>query len=68
MNAPVDNALYANKAKELWDGMDANEQAGVRFGLFPYAKMIQAEKEGYNGRQLTVALMEHASANGGMRA
>lgn len=56
------------KAQEIWDGMDQNEQAGVRFGLFPAGKMQAAEVEGYNGKDLCVALMDVAKENGGMRA
>jgi PRTRC genetic system protein C len=56
------------KAQEIWDGMDKNEKAGVRFGMFPYEKMMAAEKLGYKGKDLAVALMDCAKADGGMRA
>ena len=53
------------KAAEIWQAMDENEKTGVRFGMFPYRKMMEVEKEGFNGRELSVALMSQA---GGMRA
>jgi len=56
------------KAQEIWDGMDDNERTGVRFGMFPAGKMAEAEKEGYKGKELCVALMDVAKQNGGMRA
>lgn len=48
--------------------MDKNEQTGVRFGMFPAGKMQEAEAEGYNGKDLAVALMDCATNDGGMRA
>lgn len=63
-----DDSNYATKAKILWDGMDKNEKAVVRFGMFPHQKMMDSEKEGYNGQQLAVALIQCAKADGGMRA
>jgi hypothetical protein len=56
------------KAKLIWRDMDKNEQTGVRFGLFPAGKMQDAEREGYDGRELAVALMDCAKEDGGMRA
>jgi len=56
------------KAQEIWGGMDENERTGVRFGMFPLGKMETAEKEGYNGKDLCVALMDVAKQNEGMRA
>lgn len=56
------------KAAELWAGFTENEQAGVRFGLFPAHAMKRAEQEGYDGRLLSLAMMDVASKNGGMRA
>ena len=56
------------KAKELWEAMDSNERHGIRFGMFPARTMRDAEMEGYDSRRLTIALMDVASANGGMRA
>lgn len=56
------------KAVELWTSFDKNQRAGVRFGMFPYAIMHAAELEGYNGRDLAVALCDCAKADGGMRA
>lgn len=48
------------KAEELWMIMDKNQKAGVRFGLFPADVMQKAETEGYNGKDLCVALMDCA--------
>jgi len=56
------------KATELWATFDQNEQFGVRFGMFPAKKMQEAEREGFDGRELCVALMAVADKNGGMRA
>ena len=58
----------AEKAQDIWNAMDKNAQTGVRFGLFPAPVMQAAETEGYNGRDLAVALMDVAQQNGGMRA
>ena len=58
----------ATKAKEIWADMTKNEQFGVRFGMFPQEKMENAEKEGYRGKELAVALLQVAKDNGGMIA
>lgn len=63
-----DVAMYVSKAQTLWAEMNENEKAVVRFGMFPHDKMIEAEKEGFKGQQLAVALMNCAKADGGMRA
>jgi len=55
------------KAAEVWQGMDKNEKTGVRFGMFPQAKMEAAKAEGFDGHKLVCALMDQAQANGGMR-
>jgi hypothetical protein len=61
----------------LWAGFDKNERTGVRFGMFPFGKMTAAEKELQaefpsarrdSARLLSVALMECARCDGGMRA
>lgn len=59
---------YVNKAYQMWEAFDDNDKAGVRFGMFPFGKMQAAEKEGYDGQKLCVALMSVATQNGGMRA
>ncbi|MCL4682398.1 MAG: hypothetical protein KJZ92_14150 [Rhodocyclaceae bacterium] len=64
----MDQAAYTAKAAEMWEQFDKNERTGVRFGMFPAKKMQAAEKEGYGGKDLAVALMNVASSNGGMRA
>lgn len=56
------------KAADIWAAMDRNERHGVRFGLFPALKMNEAEREGFNGRLLCIALMNCAEKDGGMRA
>lgn len=63
-----EKAQITAKAKLLWHEMDANERTGVRFGLFPAIKMQVAESEGFNGRELCIALMDCAKSDGGMRA
>jgi len=52
----------------MWDRFDSNEKHGVRFGLFPAREMQEAEAEGYNFRDISVALMDIAARDGGMRA
>ena len=60
--------FWSDKAKEIWADMTRNEQFGVRFGMFPLKRMEEAEKEGYRGKELAVALMQVAKENGGMIA
>jgi hypothetical protein len=64
----MSNATYQKKAQEVWDSMDKNQRTGVRIGLFPAEVMKEAEAEGYQGKELCVALMEVAERNGGMIA
>lgn len=52
------------RAQQLWDGMDSNEQTGVRFGMFP----VRVLDEPFDQHQLALGLMDCAKANGGMRA
>ena len=59
---------YLTKAREIWGNMDENEHTAVRIGMFPAEKMQAAEAEGYNGKDLAVALMDVAKKNGGMIA
>lgn len=59
---------YASQAAIMWHDFDINEKTGVRFGMFPHAKMQQAAAEGFDGKKLCVALMEIANRDGGMRA
>ena len=54
------------KAEQMWKEMNASEKHGVRFGLFPAAKMKAAEDEGHDGHAITLALMDCASKDGGM--
>lgn len=46
------------KARELWDRFTENARAAVRIGVFPAEAMAAAEKEGFTGQQLAVALMD----------
>lgn len=66
--AHPDDAMHTTKAQTLWAEMNEDEKAVVRFGMLPHDKMIEAEKEGFKGQQLAVALMKCAKADGGMRA
>ena len=59
---------YEAKAAELWNTFDANNRAGVRFGLFPFDIMTAAEAEGYKGQPLSVALMDYAENHDPMRS
>lgn len=56
------------KAALMWEAMDENERAGVRFGMFPLRKMKEAEAEGFGTHPLVCALMDCAKRDGGMRA
>lgn len=57
------------KAAIMWhQDFTDNERAAVRIGMFPYHAMMQAEKEGHDGRELSVALMDEAKKHGGMIA
>lgn len=53
------------KARRMWSEFDVNEKTGVRVGMFPAAKMRQAEEEGYDSSLLVPALMECADRDGG---
>jgi hypothetical protein len=55
------------KAAQIWASFDKNEKAGIRFGLFPAATMRMAEAEGFDQKDLCVALMDCAKNDGGMR-
>lgn len=59
---------HAAKAAQLWLSFDQNQRAGVRIGMFPAGPMLAADREGYDGRLLAVALMEQAEKDGGMIA
>lgn len=72
MNADADKKalklMAFNKAQELWAGMTPSERTGIRFGMFPAAKMQEATEQGHDSRMLTVALMDCAARDGGMQA
>jgi hypothetical protein len=63
----LDRLAHRAKAAELWASFTTNEKNLVRFGMFPAEKMRTAELD-YDGHLLTVALMDCAKADGGMRA
>lgn len=52
---PVDD-----KAAEIWSKLTENEKAGVRVGMFPSGLMIEAANDGYNGKDLAVALIKQS--------
>lgn len=54
------------KAQTIWDGWGKNERAMVSFGMFNHTEMEAAEAEGYNGKDLAVALMDITKENGKM--
>ena len=56
------------KAEQMWATMTKNEKVGVRFGMFPAAKMQAAVSEGHDSKEISVALMNCAEKDGGMRA
>lgn len=64
----LERAEAAQAAQQIWNGMTSNEKAGVRFGLFPAAKMQDGSVSHIDGRLLAVALMECAQRTGGMIA
>jgi hypothetical protein len=56
------------RAAAIWASLDDNEKHGIRFGLFPATKMRDIERDGFRLHDVTVALMDEAKRNGGMRA
>lgn len=61
-------AMAVLKAQEIWAVMDKSQKTLVRFGMFPADVMQAATAEGHDSRELSVALMDCASRDGGMRA
>lgn len=62
-------AIAASWAAARWPLLTKNEQSMIRFGLFPHAVMTAGEQlTGCTGRELAIAMMDQAKANGGMRA
>ena len=39
-----DKLMTANKAREMWVAMNVNDRAGIRFGMFPFAKDDRGRK------------------------
>lgn len=60
--------MCTQEALRLWDTFTENEKTAVRFGMFPREPMEEATKKGFDARMLSVAMMDVASKNGGMRA
>ena len=56
------------KAKAIWSALDANGKTIIRFGMFPNDEMQKAIKEGFDQHALCIALMDCATADGGMRS
>ena len=52
---------YEAKAAELWAAFDDNAKFGCKFGMFPAEQMFAAERDGYTGRPLVLALMDKAA-------
>jgi predicted RNA methylase len=51
------------KAAAMWGAFSESERAGARVGLFPRGPMEQAEREGFDGKELSVALMRQAATH-----
>ena len=51
------------KAQMIWGQMNQSQRTGVRIGLFPADVIKAAEGEGYNEKDLCVALMDCAKNN-----
>lgn len=49
---------YKAKASLLYLTLNKSQRAGIRMGLFPAEVMAEALAEGFEGRRLTIALME----------
>jgi len=60
--------MIKSMARAMWDSFSDNDKAAVRFGMMPAAPMASAMKLGFNVRDLSVAIMSVAKANGGMVA
>jgi hypothetical protein len=60
MTTPTANE-YEVKADELWESFDDNAKFGCKFGMFPADPMMAAERDGYTGRPLVLALMNKAA-------
>ncbi len=54
-----------DKARSIWSNMDDVERDLAKAGLFPHEKMVVAQAEGFNGRELAIALMQCAKGEGG---
>jgi len=72
----AEKEVVKNKAKEAWAKANKNQKVGIRFGMTdmallrasgydPYTKDKHEQDEQH---QFTLALMECATADGGMRA
>src|SRR5262249_26243069 len=68
MTANDQKAQCAAKAAALWRAFTDSQKGGARIGVFPHEEMAAAAKEGYDGRELAVALMDRARVDGGLSA
>jgi hypothetical protein len=48
----------AERAEQVWEGLNGSERLGVRFGMFPAEVMKTVESEGYDMKEFAVALMK----------
>jgi len=58
----------AEAARAAWEGMDDNAKHGIRFGLFPAELMRELETQGFKSQEISLALIDCANRDGGMRA
>ncbi len=54
------------KARQIWERMDETQRTSFRLGRFPAEVMQEAEAEGYNSKEMCVALVQIAIKKGGM--
>jgi len=61
-------AQHRAKAEVIWAAMDKNQKTMVRIGMFPAGVMKEVAAEGFDSHKIVCALMDVATANGGMIA
>jgi hypothetical protein len=64
---PYDDLAHAGRAYAIWQQMSEDERNGVSFGIYPSDRMVRSEAEGFGRRELCIALMRLARAEGGTR-
>lgn len=67
-STPDERAAALSWARERWRTLSNNQRGMIRFGIFPAEVMNEGEARGLNGHALACALMDCATADGGMRA